>query len=191
MGTRYTHALASTIADLCPHARRNHTHLRGPEGTWIIGGEAEEQTGQSQHLLSKVGARLFIPFGIKQLCSRLRRVAQRRPPTCPRPHREAQQSQTQLKGATAVSPEGLGMPRQGPVVDTHLGKAAGAGEKGREGGMGLYRMCLVQGGRWGLRCSHPCLAKRASWHWAASTQGGDFSHPLKGALPQGESKSWV
>lgn len=110
MGTRHTRALASTIADLCPHARRNHTHLHGPEGTWLIGGEAEEQTGQSHHLWSKVGARLFIPFGIKQLCSRLRRVAQRRPPTCPRPHREAQQSQTQLQGATAVSPEALGMP---------------------------------------------------------------------------------
>lgn len=48
-----------------------------------------------------------------------------------------------------------------------------------------------QEGRWELRHSHPCPAKCASAHWAASTRRAIFSYPLKDALCQGESKSWV
>lgn len=79
----HTHMLTSVIAGTRQHAHRNHMQIHGPEGIWIIGGEAAEWVGQNQHLLVWAGTRFVIPFGIKQVCGWLRPVARRRPPTCP------------------------------------------------------------------------------------------------------------
>lgn len=46
-------------------------------------------------------------------------------------------------------------------------------------------------GRWGLRGGHSCPAKRASSPRADPLRGASFPILLKGALCQGESKSWV